>query len=253
MAGYPPYQWRADGGYLQPTPPPPQVPSDMFMYSNQQMYWPPWQFMPGPIGIYGLAQPTAPQRTIPILPPPPPVEKKEEAKKEEPKKEGSKKDDGKKDDGKKDDKKEEPKDDDKAKSESSKKLNQWGPPTLMPGTNYMFATETLMLHIFKRASKIWLPKYHDKALEFKIFKANTQKTVRQMIEHTMGAMNAAEGAEKCKGWAATECIEIGEAKFIKGTTIEYTSDKAKSTFEACGWNGRRGEDLPPVWIAIHKT
>ncbi|TKA77534.1 hypothetical protein B0A55_02262 [Friedmanniomyces simplex] len=116
----------------------------------------------------------------------------------------------------------------------------------------MFPLETLTLHIFNPAAKIWLPRYKHRALAFKIFHANTQKTVRQMIEYVKGA-KASEGPEKCAGWAATECIEVGDGTFLKGTTIEYTSDKAKSTFEECGWNGRRGRDLPPVWIAVHKS
>ncbi|KAK0283803.1 hypothetical protein LTR35_006262 [Friedmanniomyces endolithicus] len=246
---YPPYQWRADGGY-QTLPPPsqplPAVPAPgIFAYLAPPWYLQPLQYVPGPLGVYGIAQPPAPPKeaAAPPAPPPPP--------KEEDKKPAAKKPDA--------DKKKPP------------KPNPRAPPTLLPGTNYMFPMETLTLHIFKPASKIWLPKYKGRPLPFKIFYASTQKTVKQMIEYVKGAKSS-EGAEKCGGWAATECIEVGDGTFLKGTTIEYGSDRAKSTFEACGWNGRRGQDLPPVselallnarlevmltigkvWIAIHKS
>ncbi|KAK3113318.1 hypothetical protein LTR53_009493 [Teratosphaeriaceae sp. CCFEE 6253] len=246
MAACPPYQWHADGSYQQ-SPPPPPAPA-MYLYSAPQpMYAPPVHYIPGPLGIWGLCEPAIPtlaaapaQHVQVAVPPCPPPQgnKKEDAKKPEAKKRDIKKDE--------------------KKSEASKtaatvvhRHNHRGPPPLMPGASYMFPSAHLTLHIFKRGSKLWLPKYRGQRLEFKIFVADTQKTVRQMMEHVIGA-NAGEGEAKCKGWAATEMIEQGGGAFINGTTIEYATDRAKSSFEACGWTSRRGEDLPPVWIAIHK-
>jgi hypothetical protein len=39
----------------------------------------------------------------------------------------------------------------------------------------------------------------------------------------------------------------------QGTTIEYGSDKAKGTLASMGWNHKRGNGLPPVWVAVYKV
>jgi hypothetical protein len=53
--------------------------------------------------------------------------------------------------------------------------------------------------------------------EFKIFEVDTMKTVKQMIEYVLGA-GPSEG-DKCNGWAASECIEVGDGTFIKVSNV----------------------------------
>lgn len=38
----------------------------------------------------------------------------------------------------------------------------------------------------------------------------------------------------------------------QGTTVEYDSDKAGGSLESMGWNAKRGDALPPVWLVVHK-
>lgn len=40
---------------------------------------------------------------------------------------------------------------------------------------------------------------------------------------------------------------------VKGTTIKYTTDKAEGNLESMGWNARRGKEMPPVWLVVHKV
>ena len=157
----PPNQWRADGGYQQPsTPPAPEPAPNMFCYPYpQQMFQQHVNFVRGPVGIHGLFMPPwhqdininfEPRYQIAIPPPPPPPappERKKEDKKLPPKKEEEKKDGGKKTATKDEFKKEPP------------KKNRFAPPSLLPGTNYMFPMEHTQLHIFQRAVKVWQDQY----------------------------------------------------------------------------------------------
>ncbi|KAK5137153.1 hypothetical protein LTR08_000658 [Meristemomyces frigidus] len=221
--------------------------------------------VPAPVGINGIFMP--PRQEININfgsryqiaippPPPPPAPPKEKDKTLPPKKDeadkkcGDKKKDQKppkKPEAKKDAKKEEPKK--KETKKESPKKNRFAPPPLLPGTNYMFPTEHTQLHIFQRAAKVWEDKYKGVELKVKIFKVDTQSSVKSVIERTLGVTDA----EKCKGWAISEVLERGDGQWAKGSTIEYASDKAKGTLASMGWNARRGDALPPVWVVVHKA
>ncbi|KAH9814257.1 hypothetical protein Tdes44962_MAKER05694 [Teratosphaeria destructans] len=243
-----PEGWRADDGYQYASSPPPPKPVMYF-------YPPPPLCVPGPLGVYninvGLPPPPpkvevkvectpksakaseapskakdAPMKEIKLPPPPPKKEEKEESK--------SKKTD-----------------------EPKKKTNLCKPPSIPNGANYMFPAQDdhTQINIFRKAAKVWDPKYKGVKLGFKMFTVDTSKTVKSMIEHVRADVKSADVdlAEHCKGWAATEVLEGGSSTWFKGTTIEYTSDKAKGTLKSMGWDKKRGTDLPPVWICVHKV
>ncbi|CAK4026125.1 Hypothetical predicted protein [Lecanosticta acicola] len=247
-----PYTWRADDGYL---PPPGSMPGPPTGYTpiycpwyfpGQQgpaySYFPPPPPYPGaPVAAYPPPPPPKPasaKKSDPPAPPKPKIEKcilelKSVAPGESNTGGGSK----------------------SAKSSDHNKPNSNAcgpPPSLRPGMNYMFSKEHTMLHIFNKASKgIFEGKYKGLQLPFKIFKVSTSFTVRDVIEKVVGKSGGGEG--ECKGWAATEVVEVGCGEWFKGTTIEYDSDKAKGTLGSMGWGPKRGKALPPVWLVVHKA
>ncbi|EMC95988.1 hypothetical protein BAUCODRAFT_511790 [Baudoinia panamericana UAMH 10762] len=224
-----PYQWRAEAGYISAAPPPAHgmvvlqaVPCLVQVPQH------PIQDIPAPVGISGIftkiekraeKKPSPPPGQTAIPPPPPKPEP-------EPKK--------------------------ASKTDNSKPpSNPRAPPPLIPGTNYMFPMQTLLLHVFTKAASVWKPKYQSEQLHFKIYQVDTQKTVKAMIEYVLD-IKKPEDCGQCKGWAATEVYEQGDRTFLKGTTIEYGSGKASGTFSSMGWNAERGKSLPPVWVTVHK-
>ncbi|PPJ60920.1 hypothetical protein CBER1_06205 [Cercospora berteroae] len=128
-----------------------------------------------------------------------------------------------------------------------------GCPTLAPGVNYMFPSKKshTKLHVFNKCSPVWEDKYKGKQLAFKIFKVSTGFSVRNVIERVLGK---GEGdKEGCGKWVATECHEVGEGAWKKGTTIPYSDDKAAGSLASMGWDQKRGNQRPPVWLVVHKA
>ncbi|KAM3413978.1 hypothetical protein BST61_g10644 [Cercospora zeina] len=128
-----------------------------------------------------------------------------------------------------------------------------GCPTLAPGVNYMFPSKKshTKLHVFNKCSPVWEDKYKSKQLAFKIFKVSTGFSVRNVIERVLGKDEG--DAEGCGKWAATECHEVGEGAWKKGTTIPYSDDKAAGALASMGWDQKRGNERPPVWLVVHKA
>ncbi|EME81260.1 uncharacterized protein MYCFIDRAFT_81333 [Pseudocercospora fijiensis CIRAD86] len=126
--------------------------------------------------------------------------------------------------------------------------NAYAPPTLRPGTNYLFPSKSshTMLHIFSKAStKIWEHDSPPKSLNFKIFKVATNFRVKDVIERVLKTGD-------CEGWCVTEVVEVGGGRWRKGTTVKFGEEKGLGTLADMGWNGRRGGELPPVWLVVHK-
>ncbi|KAF2863039.1 hypothetical protein K470DRAFT_155853 [Piedraia hortae CBS 480.64] len=137
----------------------------------------------------------------------------------------------------------------KAEKAAKAKRNVNAPPELSTGMNYMFSRKYTTIHVFKMAAQVWKPKYAGETMPFKAFTVPTHMTVKALIENVRG-VDPGE-ASRCKKWALTEAIEGGRGTWHKGTTIEYTDDKAASTLDSLGWNDKRGDQLPPVWVVVH--
>ncbi|GAB7360473.1 hypothetical protein MBLNU230_g8425t1 [Neophaeotheca triangularis] len=135
-----------------------------------------------------------------------------------------------------------------------RKTNSLAPPSLREGTNYMFPPTHTMLHIFNKAAPIWEPHYQNQNLDFKIFKVGTNFSVEDVIERVRGVGGDEAGREKCEGWAAVEVVEVGDGRWVRGSAVRYGSCKAKGgRLGELGWGGKRGGDLPPVWIVVMKV
>ncbi|KXT13581.1 hypothetical protein AC579_8095 [Pseudocercospora musae] len=126
--------------------------------------------------------------------------------------------------------------------------SDYAPPSLRPGINYLFPSSHTILHIFSKAAPIWHERFHGQNLNFKIFRVATCFTPRNIIERIV-TKNKGEG--ECKGWAVTEVVEAGDGVWRKGTTVLYDGE-GKGDLKALGWNEKRGKELPPVWLVVHK-
>lgn len=118
------------------------------------MLFPPVQYIPGPLGVYGLQlQPSRHDLAVSAasLPPRPPETAEEP--KEGKEKEGEKKPE------KKDEKAGEKLEKKGAKPKPKPKSSPMGPPSLAPGVSYMFPTSHAYMHVFQKSVKIWEPKY----------------------------------------------------------------------------------------------
>ncbi|KXT00850.1 hypothetical protein AC578_966 [Pseudocercospora eumusae] len=210
-----PYQWRHDQGYL---PPPGSVPVPIIPAMSAPVHQIAYQAPPPPPAYcFPPGQPV-----LAAAPPPP------------------------------------PKPSSLAPSHCSKKsdskpppASDYAPPSLRPGINYLFASPNnhTILHIFSKAAPIWEEKYHGQNLNFKMFKVATSFRVKTVIERIL---KKTEEQEECKDWAVTEVVEGGCGVWRKGTTIKYEDDKAQGELVSMGWNEKRGGELPPVWLVVHK-
>lgn len=52
-------------------------------------------------------------------------------------------------------------------------------------------------------------------------------------------------------FGVTECIELGNGHWIRGTTYILGEAKSQKTLKEIGWDESRGTSSKPVWIAIH--
>lgn len=41
--------------------------------------------------------------------------------------------------------------------------------------------------------------------------------------------------------------------YLQGVSIEYGSDKVGNVLPQLGWSTKRGQELPPVWLVVHKV
>lgn len=114
----------------------------------------------------------------------------------------------------------------------------------------MYPPEHTKLHIFNKSSKVWEAKHAGKEHNFKIFIASTQLTPAMVMENVLR-----KRGDEAQGWALTEVMEAGNGCWVKGSTIEYGSERAKGSLASMGWTGKRGEKdgLPPVWCVVHKV
>ena len=52
-------------------------------------------------------------------------------------------------------------------------------------------------------------------------------------------------------FGVTECVEVGDGSWTKGSTYILSEEKTKKTLKAIGWDDSRGVANKPVWIAIY--
>lgn len=81
--------------------------------------------------------------------------------------------------------------------------------------------------------------------EFAALKVPTMMTVADLMRR-LGVPTGDDGR-----FGVTECIELGNGYWMKGTTYMLGEAKSQKTVKEIGWDGSRGTSSKPVWIAIH--
>ncbi|KAK4953440.1 hypothetical protein LTR28_006472 [Elasticomyces elasticus] len=122
-------------------------------------------------------------------------------------------------------------------------------PAPRAGTNYLNPKEHCKVHVALHGVKLWEGGAKAANADFRIWIVPCNSSVRELVERLCEGV----GGEKMKKIAVTECVEAGTGKWLKGTTIEYKSDKAMDKLKSLGWSSKRGESLPPVWVCLHKV
>ena len=77
----------------------------------------------------------------------------------------------------------------------------------------------MSIMVRSRCDEVIVDEHGSATREFRIFVVPLRKTVTQLIEYIVGA-SAEDGPEKCKGWCATEVIEVCPLLmgFVEGLT-----------------------------------
>jgi hypothetical protein len=123
-----------------------------------------------------------------------------------------------------------------------------------PGINVLPPTATTHIQVYWRSEKAWEGPHtctDEERAHFQFFAVDVEKTVSQLIEQLVVARNGA-GA-KAADWALSEWSETGNGRFHKGSTFKHGEEKSNiNTLNAVGWTARRGNQLPPVTIQMHK-
>lgn len=113
------------------------------------------------------------------------------------------------------------------------------------GTNYLFPTKHTTLHVIQwdGPGAFWERKDGAGEWKFSIQTVPCNMSVKDVIESLGGKDDM----------ALTEVVELGGDKWSKGSTIKFKDGKADKGITAWGWGEKRGVELPPVWVVLHKA
>ncbi|KAF2088531.1 hypothetical protein K490DRAFT_55940 [Saccharata proteae CBS 121410] len=130
-----------------------------------------------------------------------------------------------------------------AKTEDAKIPGLALPGGLTVGHTFLYNSHYTSLHIITTPdAKPWDTPGAD--FSFSIFKADCDWSVAKLLDRL------GKKADEC---VVTECVELGQGKWVKGTSVEGKGDKGKTALRAAGWDEKRGVDRPPVWLVVHKA
>lgn len=128
-----------------------------------------------------------------------------------------------------------------------------------PGISIVPAGSTTHLQVHWHSADQWKEPHiivpGEKA-KFHMLAADVDWSVHKLIDRLMkirkGQLN--EGPDGGLGWAVTEWTEAGDGKYLKGSTFIFEDEKAKNTtLKAVGWTEKRGRELPPVVLQLHRA
>ncbi|KAF4551428.1 Hypothetical protein D9617_13g099270 [Elsinoe fawcettii] len=123
-----------------------------------------------------------------------------------------------------------------------KKTRPSKPPSLKAGATYVYPKRNTYVHLI-RETKVWEEGRGKGGWGFKIHQVPISLSVGEFGEAML---------ETIEGWEVTEVVELGDGEWSKGTNVKLGDDRAKGTMGSFGWNERRGKELPPVWLVMHK-
>ena len=119
------------------------------------------------------------------------------------------------------------------------------PAGLREGVRYLYPTNNTTIHVLNSPDQTWNNSSGSGLVHFFIYIVPCCISVRELIELLGG-----DG----ENMAVTEVFETGEQDWDKGVTVKY-NDEAMGTkaLSSMSWTKRRGADLPPVWMVLHRA
>ena len=111
--------------------------------------------------------------------------------------------------------------------------------------NYLFPEKHTVIHYFFDEFKPW--EHQGVAHTWAAFTVPTMVTVKQLIRQLRRERND----EQLDG--ISECIELGDGAWLRGSSFKLSDDNSDQTLEALGWTEARGTVMKPVWLALYKT
>ncbi|KAI9816610.1 MAG: hypothetical protein M1827_001743 [Pycnora praestabilis] len=114
-----------------------------------------------------------------------------------------------------------------------------------PGASYLQDDRTCKVHIVTAG---FPAPYEGERLEFgfNIKKVAISTPLKDLIR-----MAGAKGDDPAKN-GITECIEVGNGVWRKGTTIWSKDERAKKTMKDIGWDESRGTTRRPIYLFVHR-
>ena len=105
---------------------------------------------------------------------------------------------------------------------------------------HLIRSATVTLHCIHSTVKPWeLPK---QTFSFNVVALSCFSTVRETIEKLGGG----------RDYIMTECLELGDGRWAKGTSIAWSDVRATRGVGALGWSRRRGVEVGPIWVVVSK-
>ena len=113
--------------------------------------------------------------------------------------------------------------------------------------NYLFPEREAhtLIHFFLDEVKPW--ESPGGSYTWAAFTVPTMMTVKQLIRQ-LGRRNSNVELD-----GISECIELGDGVWLRGSSFKLGDSNADQTLEALGWTEARGTVNKPVWIALYKT
>lgn len=110
--------------------------------------------------------------------------------------------------------------------------------------NYLFPEQHTVIHFFLDGFKPW--EHQGMTHTWAAFKVSTMMTVNELIRQ----LRCKENNEELD--CISECIEVGDGVWLRGSSFKLGEDNSNQTLEALGWNEARGTVSKPVWLALYK-
>lgn len=109
------------------------------------------------------------------------------------------------------------------------------------GRAYLFPAEHTIIHFFHAGDRPFENPQPAGAPPFMALHVATTSTVADLMRQ-LGVPQDVDGAGDRFG--VTECIEVGDGSWTKGTSFILSQDRSKKTLKDLKWEGER-----PVWLA----
>lgn len=117
-----------------------------------------------------------------------------------------------------------------------------GPP---PGMNYLYPQHHTCVHLLLDGYLPWANPGTE--FRFKLYTPATCLTIRELI-HQLGTEKTID-----MKMGLTECLEVGDGTWLKGSTFFFSDARSEQTLAAVGWDQTRGMgDRKPVWVTLHE-